>query len=145
MSKLFQLLTPLDDELMMIVLESPSTIGTKDIEALKKREMGRRYKYIGDICLLAGSPLDAYEHYLKAMELCKSGGSSSSNASTNATTIMTNYVQDPLWYAATLEACAVAHIVMAEIGGYGYVDFVVVVTIHNHLDIVLSIISLFCM
>ena len=116
MSKLFQLLTPLDDELMMTVLESPTTIGPKDVEALKKREMGRRYKYIGDLCLLAGTPLDAYEHYLKAMELCKSG----SGGGSTSTTISTP-VHDPLWYAATLEACAVAHIVMAEIGGYGYV------------------------
>ena len=96
---------------MMTVLESPTIIGPKDVEALKKREMGRRYKSIGDYCLLAGTPLDAYEHYLKAMELCKGGSSTTSTATAN--------VHDPLWYAATLEACAVAHIVMAEIGGYG--------------------------
>lgn len=122
MSKLFQLLTPLDDELMTTVFASPSSsnsiIGPKDVEALKKREMGRRYKYMGDVCLLAGTPLDAYEHYLKAMELCKSGTGGSSTSTT-----LTSQVHDPLWYAATLEACAVAHIVMAEIGGYGYVDF----------------------
>ena len=128
MSKLFQLTTPLDDELMttVLLLESPTTttttttpvIGPKDVEALKKREMGRRYKYIGDCCILAGTPLDAYEHYLKAMELCKGGGGGG-GANSGSSSATTGSVHDPLWYAATLESCAVAHIVMAEIGGYG--------------------------
>ena len=108
---------------MTTVLQSPTIIGPKDIEALKKREMGRRYKYIGDVCTLAGTPLDAYANYLKAMELCKSGGGSGGSGTNSGT--MTAHIHDPLWYAATLEACAVAHIVMAEIGGYGYSHIIV--------------------
>jgi hypothetical protein len=120
-SKLLQLLTPMDDELMTSILESSNTssmMSYKEIELFKKREIGRREKYIGDICLLAGTPLDAYEHYIKAMELLSYKGNTSGTGHPN--------ILDPLWYTATLEACAVAHIVMAEIGGYGYVSSLLV-------------------
>jgi hypothetical protein len=95
------LLTPLDD------YWEPSELSTKDVENIRKRDVGRREKFAADLSLLAGSPLDAYERYLKAAELCKSG------------------TLDPLWYAASLEGCAAAHIAMAEAGGYsvdGYLE-----------------------
>lgn len=93
------LLTPLDDD---SVMQDPSQVlGLKDAEAVRKRDMGRHEKQAADLCLLAGSPLDAYERYLKAAELCKTPGS-----------------MDPLWHASALEGCAAAHIAMAEAGGY---------------------------
>lgn len=92
------LLTPLDST-GDVLRDLPA----KDAEAVRRREVGRREKYVGDLCLLAGSPLDAYERYLKAAELCKTGP------------------VDPLWHASALEGCAAAHIAMAEAGGYGYV------------------------
>ena len=93
------LMTPLDD-----YWES-SEIGGRDVDSIRKRDTGRREKFAADLSLLAGSPLDAYERYLKAAELCKSG------------------TLDPLWYAASLEGCAAAHIAMAEAGGYSVDDY----------------------
>lgn len=98
-SNLPQLLTPLDDEEVHDALK----LGPKDAEGVRKRDMGRREKLAADLCLLAGTPLDAYERYLKAAELCKTG------------------TMDPLWHASALEGCAAAHIAMAEAGGYRYV------------------------
>lgn len=100
LSKLPKLMTPLDDESVDL-----SSLTSKDVEALKKRNMARRVKWTADLCLLAGSPLDAYERYLKAAELCK----------TNAL--------DPLWHALSLEGCAAAHIAMAEMGGYSVDEY----------------------
>lgn len=92
-----QLLTPLD--------EDPTNLSSKDAESMKKREVGRREKFAADLCLLAGSPMDAYERYLKAAELCKSKN------------------PDPLWYAGAMEGCATAHIAMAEAGGYNVDEY----------------------
>ena len=92
-----QLLTPVDDD--------PSNLSSKDADALKKREVGRREKHAADLCLLAGSPMDAYERYLKAAELCKSKN------------------PDPLWYASAMEGCAAAHIAMAEASGYNVDEY----------------------
>lgn len=101
-SKLPPLLTPLDvDADDSGGMSSSAAIkGPKDIDVMRKLDTGRREKYIADLCLLAGSPLDAYEHYLKAAELCKTVS------------------MDPLWHASALEGCAAAHIAMAEAGGY---------------------------
>jgi Transport protein Trs120 or TRAPPC9, TRAPP II complex subunit len=101
-SKLPPLMTPLDDEVRSLSMDGtqPKVMGAKDTEAMRKRETGRREKFLADLCLLAGSPLDAYEHYLKAAELCKT------------------VAMDPLWHASALEGCAAAHIAMAEAGGY---------------------------
>jgi Transport protein Trs120 or TRAPPC9, TRAPP II complex subunit len=101
-SKLPPLMTPLDDEGISLSMDGtqPKVMGAKDAEAMRKRETGRREKFLADLCLLAGSPLDAYEHYLKAAELCKT------------------VAMDPLWHASALEGCAAAHIAMAEAGGY---------------------------
>lgn len=107
-AKLSTLLTPLDDEQMN---EAPS-LSTKDMDTLRKRDLGRREKWCGDVSLLAGSPLDAYEHYLKAAELLSSTGFRSG---TNA---VLNSSIDPLWHASALEGCAAAHIAMADCGGY---------------------------
>ena len=88
-----QLLTPMDSTWEF------SELSTKDADAFQKRELGRREKMAADLSLLAGSPMDAYERYSRAAELCKAS-------------------PDPLWYALALEGCAAAHIAMAETGGY---------------------------
>jgi hypothetical protein len=79
-------------------------LSARDVDLILKRDLARREKYAADISLLAGSPLDAYERYLSAAELCKS-------------------LTDPLWYASALEGCATAHIAMAEAGGYGVDEY----------------------
>jgi hypothetical protein len=89
-----RLLTPLDEVMDM------NSITVKDLEALQKREVGRREKRSADLSLMAGSPLDAYERYNRAAELTKSA-------------------HDPLWYAASLEGCAASFIAMADQGGHG--------------------------
>ena len=89
-----QLLTPIDD------FWDFSELSPKDAQEMLRREVGRREKFAGDLSLLAGSPMDAYERYMKAAELCKST------------------TPDPLWYASALEGCAAAHIAMAEAGGF---------------------------
>jgi hypothetical protein len=94
-----QLLTPMDD------IWDHSELAPRDADAFRKREVGRREKFAADLSLLAGSPIDAYERYLKAAELCKTG------------------TPDPLWYAAALEGCAAAHIAMAEAGGYSVDEY----------------------
>lgn len=101
--KLPLLLTPLDHA--DLLRDYPSQLAARDAEAVRRRDVGRREKFCGDLCLLAGSPLDAYERYLKAAELA-----SSNNKSTG--------IVDPLWHASALEGCAAAHIAMAEAGGY---------------------------
>lgn len=88
-----QLLTPMD------TTWEYSELSPKDADAFQKRELGRREKLAADLSLLAGSPMDAYERYSRAAELCKTS-------------------PDPLWYASALEGCAAAHIAMAEAGGY---------------------------
>jgi hypothetical protein len=82
-----------------------SSLMPRDADAIRKRDVARREKYAADLMLLAGSPLDAYERYLKAADMCKTG------------------VPDPLWYASALEGCAAAHIAMAEAGGFGVDDY----------------------
>lgn len=93
------LLTPIDE------YWNQSSVSQKDLESIRKRELSRRLKLTADLALLAGSPLDAYERYLKAAEQFKSG------------------TPDPLWYACSLEGCAAAHIAMAEAGGFGVDDY----------------------
>lgn len=88
-----QLLTPLDS------VWDLSEVSSKDADAMRRRDVGRREKMAADLSLLAGSPMDAYERYSKAAELAKQS-------------------PDPLWYAAALEGCAAAHMSMAEAGGY---------------------------
>lgn len=95
-----QLMTPMDENW------DYSQLSPRDVEALKKRDIGRREKQAADLSILAGSPLDAYERYLKAAELCKTSGT-----------------PDPLWYASALEGCAAAHIAMAEAGGYNVDEY----------------------
>lgn len=94
-----QLLTPVDE------VWDYSNLSSKDAETMKKREVGRREKFAADLCLLAGSPMDAYERYLKAAEMCKSKN------------------PDPLWYAGSMIGCASAHIAMAEAGGYNVDEY----------------------
>ena len=94
-----QLMTPMDENW------DYAQLSPRDVEAIRKRDIGRREKFAADLSLLAGSPLDAYERYLKAAELCKQG------------------TPDPLWYAMALEGCAAAHISMAEGGGYNVDEY----------------------
>ena len=94
-----QLMTPMDENW------DYASLSARDVEAIRKRDIGRREKLAADLSLLAGSPLDAYERYLKAAELCKTG------------------TPDPLWYAMALEGCAAAHISMAEGGGYNVDEY----------------------
>ena len=94
-----KLLTPIDS------YWETASLSARDLEAIRKRDVGRREKFAADLALLAGSPLDAYERYLKAAEWCKTG------------------TPDPLWYASALEGCAAAHIAMAEAGGYGVDEY----------------------
>ena len=94
-----QLLTPLDD------VWDYAELNPKDAQEMMRREVGRREKFAADLSLMAGSPLDAYERYMKAAELCRST------------------CPDPLWYASALEGCAAAHIAMAECGGFNVDDY----------------------
>lgn len=89
-----QLLTPLDE------FWDYSELSPKDAHEMMKREVARREKYAADLSLLAGSPLDAYERYTKAADLCKTA------------------CPDPLWYASAVEGIASAHVAMAECGGF---------------------------
>ena len=94
-----RLLTPLDEFLEYTEL-SP-----KDAHVMMKREVARRQKFTADLCLLAGSPLDAYERYTKAADLSKTTS------------------PDPLWYASALEGCAAVHIAMADVGGFNVDEY----------------------
>lgn len=78
-----KLVTPLD-----LDANDHVTFSARDMEALKRRDAGRREKRSADLSLLAGSPIDAYERYTRAAEL-------------------TRHSHDPLWYASALEGCAV--------------------------------------
>jgi hypothetical protein len=94
-----QLLTPLDEFLEYTEL-SP-----KDAHMMMKRQVARRQKFTADLCLLAGSPLDAYERFTKAADLSKTTS------------------PDPLWYASALEGCASVHIAMADVGGFNVDEY----------------------
>ena len=97
-----KLVTPLDlDADADDVLAS---VTPRDIEALRRRDAGRREKRSADLSLLAGSPIDAYERYTRAAEL-------------------TRQSHDPLWYASALEGCACAFVAMADCGGHGVDDY----------------------
>ena len=95
-----QLLTPIDEYFEW----NTSSLSAKDTDALKRRDIARREKLAADLSLLAGSPLDAYERYLKAAHLSRAN-------------------PDPLWYAMSLVGCATAHIAMAEAGGYNVDEY----------------------
>jgi hypothetical protein len=94
-----QLLTPLDD------VWDYSELKPSDAQEMLRREVGRREKFAADLSLLAGSPLDAYERYMKSADMCKTS------------------CPDPLWYASALEGCAAAHIAMVEAGGYNVDEY----------------------
>ncbi|KAL3806041.1 hypothetical protein ACHAXA_000182 [Cyclostephanos tholiformis] len=97
-----RLVTPLDldaDDADVLASVTP-----RDVEALRRRDAGRREKRSADLSLLAGSPIDAYERYTRAAEL-------------------TRHSHDPLWYASALEGCACAFVAMAEVGGHGVDEY----------------------
>lgn len=91
-----ELQTPLDSNF------DESQLTAKDIELICRRNEARRQKYAGDLALMAGSSIDAYERYTAAAD-----GSKKS--------------QDPLWYAAALEGIATSFVAMADTGG-GFAD-----------------------
>ena len=92
-------MTPID-ELEM----SGKTKTQKDGEFRRKKQVARREKLSADLCLLAGSPLDAYQRYLRSIDLCKA-------------------CLDPIWLAGSLEGCAASLNAMADMGGAGVDDF----------------------
>jgi len=57
-----KLVTPLDLDATVKM----TTVSARDMEALKRRDIGRREKRSADLSLLAGSPIDAYERYTRA-------------------------------------------------------------------------------
>jgi hypothetical protein len=79
-------------------------LSSKELEYIVRRNAGRREKYSGDLCLLAGSPMDAYERYTRATELSKRN-------------------HDPLYYAASLEGCAASFVAMSDTGGHGVDEY----------------------
>ena len=97
--KVPQLFTPLDG------VYDTSKLSKKDREGFLRRNRGRWQKHAADLALLAGSPLDAYQRYLKAAGVSKS------------------VTPDPLWYAFALLGCAAAHIAMAECGGFNVDEY----------------------
>jgi len=94
-----QLLTPLDE------FWEHTELSPKDAHQMMKRQVARRKKFTADLCLLAGSPLDAYERY------------------TNAADLSRTTTPDPLWYASALEGCAAVHIAMADVGGFNVDEY----------------------
>ena len=88
----YELQTPLDSSF------DESKINLKDIELICKRNEARRQKYAGDLALMAGSTIDAYDRYTQA-------------------TLGSKKSQDPLWYAVALEGIASSFVAMADIGG----------------------------
>jgi len=94
----YLLFTPVDTRFIFDKLSS------KELEYVIRRNLGRREKYAGDLCLLAGSPMDAYERYTRATESSKRN-------------------HDPLFYAASLEGCAASFVAMSDIGGHGVDEY----------------------
>ena len=74
--------------------------GSKALE--KKKHLGRLQKTIADLCLLAGSPRDALQHYNTAQELAR-------------------LTEDPVWLASILEGTACA-VVLQAMPALGYDD-----------------------
>ena len=66
-------------------------------EMTRKRRYGRLQKAMGDVALLAGSPVDAIEHYTTAMDLSKACG-------------------DVVWTGAALAGIANAKVSMHSLG-----------------------------
>ncbi|GMH94556.1 hypothetical protein TL16_g12939 [Triparma laevis f. inornata] len=93
------LMTPIDETEV-----TGKTKNQKDSEMRRKKQVARREKLSADLCLLAGSPLDAYQRYLKSIELCKA-------------------CLDPIWLAGSLEGCAASLNTMADMGGAGVDEF----------------------
>ncbi|MFS7996795.1 putative TRAPP II complex, Trs120 protein [Helianthus anomalus] len=55
-------------------LDSQASLSSEEVIKAKKRRLGRAQKTIGDYCLLAGSPVDANNHYSTALELARLTG-----------------------------------------------------------------------
>lgn len=70
-------------------LDSQASLSSEEVIKAKKRRLGRAQKTIGDYCLLAGSPVDANNHYSTALELARLTG-------------------DYFWYAGALEGSVCA-------------------------------------
>ena len=73
-------------------LDSPAQLSAEEVSKSTKRRKGRMQKSVGDYCQLAGSPRDAHEHYLSAIEMAKGCG-------------------DHFWHAGALEGMTSAIVV----------------------------------
>lgn len=72
-----------------ILLPSSMLINQRSKRISKKNSIGRIRKWMGDLCLQVCSPLDALEHYSKAITECRNGG-------------------DAMWLAGSLEGFVAA-------------------------------------
>lgn len=70
-----------------LLLLTPHDKFSQTIDSNKKQKIARFTKHQADMCLLAGSPLDAQEYYTSAVDLCKTH-------------------QDWLWVASSWEGIA---------------------------------------
>ncbi|KAJ7958547.1 trafficking protein particle complex II-specific subunit 120-like [Quillaja saponaria] len=70
-------------------LDSQASLSSEEVIKAKKRRLGRAQKTIGDYCLMAGSPVDANNHYYTAQELARLTG-------------------DFFWYSGALEGSVCA-------------------------------------
>jgi len=97
-----ELQTPLDIALIDEETDNntSSSLTSKDIQYLAKRNEARREKYTADLALMAGSVMDAYDRYNSAANKLKQ-------------------VHDPLWYAAAIEGIATTFVAMSDTGGHG--------------------------
>ena len=73
-------------------LDSPAQLSAEEVSKSTKRRKGRMQKSVGDYCQLAGSPRDAHDHYLSAIEMARGCG-------------------DHFWHAGALEGMVSAIVV----------------------------------
>ncbi|XP_078433415.1 transport protein TRS120 [Wolffia australiana] len=73
-------------------LDSQASLSSEEFIKAKKKRLGRAQKTIGDYCLLAGSAVDANDHYTTAIELARLTG-------------------DVFWHAGALEGSVAAMLV----------------------------------
>ncbi|KAI3512312.1 hypothetical protein L1887_19627 [Cichorium endivia] len=82
--------------LLKTPLDSQASLSAEEAMKARKRRDARAHKTIGDYCLLAGSPVDANNHYSDALELARTIG-------------------DYFWYAGALEG-SVSAFLMGKTG-----------------------------
>eukprot|EP01025_Chloroclados_australasicus_P033741 TRINITY_DN3449_c1_g1_i6.p1 TRINITY_DN3449_c1_g1~~TRINITY_DN3449_c1_g1_i6.p1 ORF type:complete len:1325 (-),score=173.53 TRINITY_DN3449_c1_g1_i6:756-4730(-) len=75
-------------------IQSATSLSEDDIK--KKKQYGRLRKFMGDCCMLAGTPRDAIEHYITGIEMAKQSG-------------------DAVWHGALLQSLSSAKVLDALI------------------------------